>query len=225
MPYLTTQPTAVVTPQPPLRALLTFLRTCIVEEELFSDDDILVLFNRGYREAVERALSLQKVASVTLVEGVAEYSLPADHYKTLLVYADGWPLDRLPGRYALENLSFGYYEYGTTIGLAPLPVGNADAWIMYAASPPELATLDSVPDASFPPEFYWLLWHYVRWRRVFLHGGSQRIGQANWERQQYDNGVLRLRRQARRRDIGRLKRFEHPSFRRRPALARDVDAR
>ncbi len=227
MPYLPAPGTETIEPSPPLDFLRMRLRMSAIEEELFDDMHLLEHFSEAYQRACERSRALQAITEVAL-DGSQEYQLPPDHHRTLSVYLHGYELDRIPTRNALREGLFGYYEYGTTIGVRPTPPSGGSLFLLYARSPEMFAMYEDVPEAGFPPEFYHLLVHYARWKAATVAGGAQRIGQAAMEKDQFDLGVALLRTRNRRINSARPARvihvLEHPRRRFAGRLGNDVDA-
>jgi hypothetical protein len=222
--YLPSQPTSLVTPQPTLRVILDRLRVCVFEPELYTDEEILDMIGMGYQDACERSGCLRALTAVSFTSA-AEEMLPDDHYKTLKVYRRGLPIERLAGRSAFSDFVYGYYEYEMTLGIAPGPVDAEDIWVLYTRTPEMPMTFDDPLDPLFPPEFYYILVHFCRWHRWMHHGGAQRIRQANWEKEQFDLGIGRLRRRTRRYDQSRAHRFLVPAAQPQPRMHPAVDAR
>jgi hypothetical protein len=211
----------------PLRYLLERLRVGSVEPELWGDDVVLGLFNEGYRDACERSACLQALTTIPLVIDTAEYALPSDHARTLGVFYNGFPLPELNVSSAFWPEQTGFYGYDDLIGIAPTPASDGTVYLLYGRYGTPFADLDSTFEDGFPLEFYYLLVHYVRWRRWIEQGGAQHITQSRWERDQYDQGVGRLRRYARTLDRSAEPRFISPLERPRlkARLHPSVDAR
>lgn len=178
----------------PLEHLRQRLRVRIVEQEFFSDAALLELFSDAYQEAIERSRILRSLSAITLT-GADDYALPASHYATLRAYQGGVPLDVISANEALLGFSVGYWESGARIGFVPNEAGTV--YLLYARSPSRFATFEDTPDRSFGPEFYHLLWHYARWRWFAQAKGAGYITQANWERDQFEFGIVQLKRRAR----------------------------
>ncbi len=196
-----------ITPQPILLHLKDRLRQNYVDEALYSDDDILSIFNDAYEDICEQSQCLQGFYALNLVNAQTEYTLPADFGQLLLVVAGGAQLQPVSLSESLLNwipdgLEWGYYLFGppraTTFGIIPAPIQDSQTavQILYAAYPAPFASFGDSLDARFPVEYSDLFVHYTRWRVQMLSGGAERIQNATTDRGIYDKRVQELRRTA-----------------------------
>jgi hypothetical protein len=196
-----------ITPQPILLHLKDRLRQNYVDEALWTDDDILSIFNDAYEDVCDQSQCLQAFTSITVVAGQSEYTLPADFGQLILVVAGGAQLQPISLSESMLNwipdgLEFGYYLFGPpqsmTLGLVPAPIEDAGVVtsILYSALPTPFSSFGDSLDPRFPVEFSDLLVHYARWRVQLMSGGAERIQNAQTDRGIYDKRVTELRRTA-----------------------------
>jgi hypothetical protein len=196
-----------LTPQPILLHLKDRLRANYVDDALWSDEDILSIFNDAYQDVCEQSQCLQSFMTLSLVAHQSEYSLPSDFDQLLLVVAGGSQLQPMPLSESLlpwisDGLLSGYYLFGKpgamTIGVIPAPIEDDTTMvqILYSASPTLFTTFGDGLDSRYPIEFADLLVHYARWRVQMMSGGAERIQNATTDRGIYDKRVIELRRTA-----------------------------
>jgi len=194
-------------PQPILVHLKDRLRANYVDEALWSDDDILSIFNDAYQDVCEQSQCLQSLTNIMMVANQPEYTLPADFDQLISVVAGGAQLLPMPLSASLMNwiqdgLIQGYYLYGKPgamrIGVIPAPIEDDASLVMilYSASPTLFTDYGDSFDARYPVEFSDLLVHYARWRVQMMSGGAERIQNATTDRGIYDKRVIELRRTA-----------------------------
>ncbi len=194
-------------PQPILLHLKDRLRLNYVDEALWSDDDILQIFNDAYEDSCDQSQCLQAFYNVPLTMNTTEYSLPADFGQLLLVVGGGTQM--LPVSlseafisHVSDGLEFGYYIFGPpqnmTFGVIPAPRedGVTNVQILYSAMPTPFASYGDALDPRFPIEFSDVFVHYARWRVQLMSGGAERIQNATTDRGIYDKRVQELRRTA-----------------------------
>lgn len=196
-----------IAPQPILLHLKDRLRQNYVDEALWSDDDILAIFNDAYEDICDQSQCLQVFYDLPIVADQTEYSLPADFGQLLLVCAGGAQCQPISLSESMLNwipdgLQFGYYLFGPpnamTLGLIPTPIEDASTTVklLYSALPTSFSTFGDSLDPRFPVEFSDLFVHYARWRVQLMSGGAERIQNATTDRGIYDKRVTELRRTA-----------------------------
>ncbi len=189
--------------QPVLSYLKERLRQSYVDEALWTDDDILKIFNDAYQDVCEASQCLQALYTLPITAGTAEYSLPSDFDQLVVVCANGSQMAPIAlSESLLPDSVFGYYLYGKpgsmTFGVSPTPNQDSSAQVMilYSATPVLLTDFSVDFDARFPVEYSDLLVHYTRWRVQMTSGGAERIQNASLDRQIYDARIKALRRTA-----------------------------
>lgn len=191
--------------QPILLHLKDRLRANYVDEALWTDDDILSIFNDAYQDVCEQSQCLQNLLTLSLVAGTAEYALPADFDQLILVVGGGSQLQPMSVTESLlpwipDGFANSYYLYGKpgamTLGVIPTPIedGTTALMILYSATPAPFTTFGDDLDPRYPIEFSDLLVHYARWRVQMTSGGAERITNATTDRGIYDKRLIELRR-------------------------------
>lgn len=196
----------VLTPRNPLRFTKARLDQAFTNASPLTDTDILAAINEGYQRAVERAYALERRVTIATVAGTQEYVLPSDLYRIAAVYQNGSRLERQLGRFSLDALQPGYYQRQNLIGLPVEPVLDGSLILRYHATPAELGW-DDTPDPCFGPEWYYLLWHYAASKIMLAAGDAGAINYSLNQRGIFDDGVSRLKRQARQVDGTRAPRM------------------
>ena len=194
-------------PQPILLHLKDRLRANYVDTALWTDDDILKIFNDAYQDVCEQSQCLQSFSTLSLAAGQGEYDLPADFDQMLLVVAGGSQLVPISVTESLlpwipDGFANSYYIYGPPgamkLGITPTPIqdGETSVLLLYAATPTLFTDYGSDFDIRFPVEFSDTLVHYARWRVQMMSGGAERITNATTDRGIYDKRIQELRRTA-----------------------------
>lgn len=186
---------SVLVPTVPVRFQIVRLRQAVAAESRFTDDELLVLLNEGYRSACQRSECLQTITSLVFDPDATEADLPSDHVRTIRVYQAGKKLEPISYAHASARLRGTYYQYQGVIGVG---IGDASGLttltMLYARTPDPLG-YDDYPE--WGREWDYLLRHYVAWRCVLASGGAQTLRKAVAERIAFENGVRNLRRQSR----------------------------
>lgn len=192
-----------ITTKPILQYLKDRVRQSYVDEALWTDADVLSVFNDAYQDVCEQSQCLQVLLAIPVTADTAEYALPDDFDQLITIVANGSQMAPIAlSESLLDNSVFGYYLYGKpgsmTFGVSPTPQqGSSDqVMILYSASPTLFVSLDDDFDERFPVEYSDLLVHYARWRVQMMSGGAERIQNASTDRAIYDKRLIALRRTA-----------------------------
>jgi hypothetical protein len=185
------------TTRPTLRYYQDRLRATIAEPELVSDADLLTFLQDGYARLCERSGCIVNLSTITMIPSQSEYTLPSDHYQTLMIASAGTLLNLVPLRNSLIDYGVGvpsaWYSYSDKIGVIPQPVQPGTISILYEATPDTPSGYDESLDPRCLPEYRYGIVHWVRWRLTQLDGGAQGINKAGYERALFEDAVVRLR--------------------------------
>lgn len=180
---------AELVPRPPLEFLRYRLRLVVVEAAFMPDQDLLELISDGYQRACERGRLLPRVTTIPYA-GVAELAVPADFYAVLYAADEDGMLERIDETAAARG-ERGWIMRGGVL-VQPQLHDSGALTLLYAATPSRFLTWTDVPVPEFPPEAYYLLAHYVRWRVYEMSRGAAGISWSLWERSQFEGGVAEL---------------------------------
>ena len=201
---------SILDPSPPIRFCLNRLRQSVASDARFTDDELLVMVNQGYRSACEQSHCLQNVITITFPAGESEAVLPASHVHTIGVYQAGAKLTPIPYSQSLLAKPETYYQYEGTIGLSRISEAGDQILMLYARSPQPLG-FDDVPE--WGAEWNYLLRHYAAWQCVLASGGAQTIRKAVGEMAAFQRGVQALHEQSSQSWSYGLSRLRHVSER------------
>jgi hypothetical protein len=120
-----------------------------------TNTDITGFLNEGYMN-LANAYGLAKTATVSVVADTAEYDLPADFEKLLLVKNGTTVLEQT----AEGSTDTGYFVSDTgDLVLTPTPTASATVTLTYAYTPPALSQPTDTP--LLPREFHPYIAHYA----------------------------------------------------------------
>lgn len=202
---------SVLTTTDPVRWIQQRIIKRVGDGSPITPEEILAAMNEGYQLACGQAGCIEYVYTLATADGVQEYSLPGDLYRTRAVYAGGTKLTQVWDRQAVSGSpDMAYYQRAGVIGFPVVPTTTGPVLIRYVATPPPL-DLPDTPDPSFGPEWYYLLYHYGTYRAMAQGSGAQDAVFVATQRQAYDAGVSRLRKQVKMLDRSQVLRAHSPT--------------
>jgi len=182
----------ILAPTTPVRFTIARLRQAVAEESRFSEQDLIGFINAGYTQACTRSGLLQTIGTVEIAAGQQTGAYPSDWYRTLGVFYAGVELEPNPMADSGHGFRNTYFQYGKTLGLGlGSPDTDTTVAILYVRTPDPLG-LDDFPE--WGREHDPILRSFAAWRCLLAAGGAQTIRKAQALRQEFDDGVRRLRR-------------------------------